>query len=65
MHRYASAETSNYMRASPVPTVEETIEEMSGGKVFSKLDRNMAYHQVELHLDSYEITTFTGPNGLY
>ena len=49
----------------PVLTVEETIQEMSGGKVFSKLDLNMAYHQVELHSDSHEITTFTGPNGLY
>ena len=49
----------------PVPTVEETIQEMSGGKVFSKLDLNMAYHQVELHPDSREITTFAGPDGLY
>ena len=38
---------------------------MSGGKVFSKLDLNMAYHQVELHPDSREITTFAGSNGLY
>ena len=30
----------------PIPTVEETIQELSGGKVFSKLDLNMAYHQV-------------------
>ena len=43
----------------PVPTVEETIQEMSGGKVFSKLDLNMAYHQVELQLDSREITEIT------
>ena len=49
----------------PVPTVEETIQEMSGGKVFSKLDLNMAYHQVELHPDSREIATFAGPDGLY
>ena len=49
----------------PVPTVEETIQEMSGGKVFSKLDLNMAYHQVELYPDSREITTFAGPDGLY
>ena len=38
----------------PVPTVEETIQEMSGGKLFSKLDQNMAYHQVELHPDSLD-----------
>ena len=49
----------------PVPTVEETIQEMSGGKLFSKLDLNMAYHQVELDPRSRDITTFAGPDGLY
>ena len=49
----------------PVPTVEETFQEMSGGKVFSKLDLNMACHQIELHHDSRPITTFAGPSGLY
>ena len=32
----------------PVPTIEETLQEMSGAKVFSKLDLNMAFHQIEL-----------------
>ena len=37
-----------------IPTVEETIQEMTGDTVFSKLDLNMAYHQVELHPISAE-----------
>ncbi|XP_062844794.1 uncharacterized protein K02A2.6-like [Trichomycterus rosablanca] len=49
----------------PVPTIDETIQEMAGGKYFSKIDLNMAYHQVELHPDSREITTFAAPGGLY
>ena len=49
----------------PVPTIEETLQEMSGAKVFSKLDLNMAFHQVELTPESRDITTFAGPNGLY
>ena len=49
----------------PVPTIEETLQEMSGAKVFSKLDLNMAFHQVELASESRDITTFAGPNGLY
>ncbi|XP_062403787.1 uncharacterized protein K02A2.6-like [Sardina pilchardus] len=49
----------------PVPTIEETIQEMAGGKFFTKVDLNMAYHQVELHPDSREITTFAAPGGLY
>ena len=32
----------------PVPTIEETLQEMSGAKVFFKLDLNMAFHQIEL-----------------
>jgi hypothetical protein len=49
----------------PVPTVEETLQELSGAKYFAKLDMNLAFHQVELHPDSRDITTFAGPDGLY
>ena len=49
----------------PVPTIEETLQEISGAKVFSKLDLNMAFHQVELTPKSTDITTFAGPSGLY
>ena len=49
----------------PVPTVEETLQEVSHAKVFSKLDLNMAFHQIELHPDSCDITTFAAPDGLY
>ena len=49
----------------PVPTVEETLQEISSAKVFTKLDLNMAFHQIELHPDSRDITTFAAPDGLY
>ena len=49
----------------PIPTVEETLQEISHAKVFSRLDLNMAFHQIELHPDSRDITTFAAPNGLY
>ena len=50
----------------PVPTIEETLQEISGAKVFSKLDLNMAFHQIELAPESRDIiTTFARPNGLY
>ena len=42
----------------PLPTIEETLQEISGAKVFSKLDLNMAFHQVELAPESRDITTF-------
>ena len=49
----------------PAPTVEETLQEVSNAKVFSKLDLNMAFHQIELHPDSRDITAFAAPNGPY
>ena len=49
----------------PVPTVEETLQEISEAKVFSKLDLNTAFHQIELHPDSRDITTFAAQDGLY
>ena len=49
----------------PVLTVEGTLKEVSNAKVFSKLDLNMAFHQIELHPDSRDRTTFAARNGLY
>ena len=49
----------------PVPTIEETLQEMSGAKIFCKLDLNVAFHQVELTPESRDITTCAGPNGLH
>ena len=47
----------------PIPTVEETVQEMGEMKVFTKMDLNMAFHQVELHPHSRDVTTFAAPNG--
>ena len=49
----------------PVPTVEETLQEISGAKVFCKLDLKMAFHQIELDEQSRDITTFAGPDSLW
>ena len=48
----------------PIPTVEETLIEMNGSKVFSKLDLNMGFRQIELEA-SRPITTFTTYAGLF
>ena len=49
----------------PIPTVEETLIEMNFSKVFSKLDLNMGFHQIELDEASRPITTFTTHAGLF
>ena len=48
----------------PMPTVEEIIHDLNGATIFSKLDLNAGYHQIELHPDSRYITTFSTHTGL-
>ena len=47
-----------------MPTLEETLEALNGAAVFSKLDLRWSYHQVELHLESRVLTTFSTHKGL-
>ena len=48
----------------PIPTFEESLQDMSQSRVFSKLDLKWGYHQMELHPDSRDITTFVVHCGL-
>ena len=48
----------------PMPTVEEIIHDLNGATVFSKIDLNAGYHQIELHPESRYITTFSTYTGL-
>ena len=47
-----------------LPTVDEVLEELNGSTVFSKLNLRHGFHQVELHADSRDITTFVAHAGL-
>ena len=49
----------------PMPNTELTLEQMNGGKVFSRLDFRSSFHQILLEKDSRYITTFASHNGLY
>ena len=49
----------------PVPTFEELLCNLSGGKKFTKLDLSQAYHQLELNPESRKYTTINTPYGLY
>ena len=45
------------------PSVEDTAVKLNGSTVFSKLDMNEGYHQIELEEESRHVTTFYGGNG--
>ena len=49
----------------PIPTIEESLQDLNRDAVFSKLDLKWGYHQIELDEKSRELTTFTTHGGLY
>ena len=49
----------------PIPTVTEVMEELNGSTVVFKLDLRHGFHQIELHQDSRDITTFVTHEGLF
>jgi len=48
----------------PIPTLDDLINELNGAKMFSRLDMNQAFHQLELDEHSRSITTFSTHVGL-
>ena len=49
----------------PIPTLEDVTDKVAGSVLFSKIDLKKGYHQIELHPDSRDITTFRYPGGIY
>ena len=49
----------------PLPAVEQTLAQVAGAKVFSKLDANSGFWQIPLSAKSALLTTFITPFGRY
>ena len=47
----------------PLPTVDENLAQLSGAKMFSKLDANSGFWQIPLSENSKLLTTFVTPYG--
>ena len=48
-----------------LPKVDHTLGQLAGAKVFSKLDANSGFYQIELSKESSPLTTFITPFGRY
>jgi transposase InsO family protein len=49
----------------PMPAVDDSIALLSGSKIFSKLDANSGFWQIDLCEDSRKLTTFLTPFGRF
>ena len=61
MHR---ANVTIIRECYPIATMDEVFQSLNQSIVFSKLDLKSGHHQLELHPDSYSITTFIIQCGL-
>ena len=52
-------------KVHPLPRVDETLAQLSGAKIFSKLDANSGLWQIRLSQSSRLLTTFITPSGRY
>jgi hypothetical protein len=49
----------------PLPYIEDLLDKLHGGRVFTKLDLASGYHQVRVHPDDCHKTAFIAPDGFY
>ena len=49
----------------PLPAVDQTLEQLAGGKVFSTLDANLGFWQILLTPESSWLTTLITPFGRF
>ena len=51
--------------AHPLPRIDESMDALKGARLFSSLDLQSAYNQVQMHPDDQHKTAFSSPLGLY
>lgn len=49
----------------PLPMIQEILDKMSTGKIFSRLDATLGYYQIAMEEKDVEKTAFAYKNGLY
>ena len=52
-------------KTHPIPKVDDTLAQLTGAAVFSKLDANSGFWQIPLSEESKSLTTFITPFGRY
>jgi hypothetical protein len=53
------------MDRHPIPLIQDIFDQLGGSTIFTTLDLNQGYHQLPVHPDSIEKTTFACHLGLF
>ena len=56
---------SVFREVHPIPKVDDTLSQLAGATVFSKIDANSGFWQIPLAKESRPLTTFITPYGRY
>ena len=59
------ANTAVLRERFPLPNIDQTLEEMNGANIFSKLDLAQGFHQICLEPNSRDIANFVTYDGIY
>ena len=62
---YRAVNAASVTDATPLPRIDDVIEQLRGKRHFAVLDLRAGYHQLELHKDSRKYSAFTVADGLY
>ena len=62
---YKNLNQISKLRQLPIPRVDQVLDSLGSGRVFSLFELVSSFHQIKAHKDTGPLTAFCTPTGLY